>query len=46
MILELRKSCLETIERALLNINQFKAQWYGSLPKPAQQKVNSVQNDM
>lgn len=46
MILELKKSCLETIERALQNINQFKTQWYASLVKPGQQKLNSVQNDM
>lgn len=46
MILELKKSCIETIERALLNINNIRMQWSSSFPKPAQQKLNSVQNDI
>lgn len=46
MILELRKSCLETIERALLNLNQLRTQWSSAFPKPALQKLNSVQNDV
>ncbi len=46
MILELRKSCLDTIERALLNLSQLKTQWINVFPKPALQKLNSVQNDI
>lgn len=46
MILELRKSCLEAIERALNNINQIRTLWASTFPKPAQQKLHSVQNDI
>jgi hypothetical protein len=46
MILEFKKSCLEAIERALININQMRTHWSVSLPKPAQQKLHSIQNDI
>ena len=46
MILELRKACLDAIDRALSNINIVKMQWSSSFPKPAQQKLHSVLNDI
>lgn len=46
MILELRKACLEAIDRALSNLNIVKMQWSSSFPKPAQQKLHSVLNDV
>jgi hypothetical protein len=46
MILEFKKSCLEALERALININQIRIQWSEYFPKPAQQKLHSIQNDI
>lgn len=46
MILELRKSCLEAIDRSLFNLNLIKTQWLATFSKPAQQKLQSVLNDI
>lgn len=46
MILELRRSCMETIDRALLNINQARGQWSPGMPRTALQKLHSAQNDI